>query len=184
MEQLLQETEDITTAPIDPAHELRSLNADQLLERWKAGTVPDTIRMLDGDPRGLGIALHILTGSWFERWLKRYSLKETFPWHGKSFRSTSDTEGWGWNRIAIGPILDIFPFKTRIGTSAVDGKQSIILDFNVPRNPWWERLTWDELREVEPGVFLGLTTLRLFGRQPIMLWFAVDTTRDSEWHGA
>lgn len=167
---------------IDRAAGLRDLDPIQLLERFKNGTAPETLRVLDGDPRGLGISLQWFTRSRFHRWLKRYAEKSTFPWHGKSFKSRSDTEGWGWNRLGISGILTIFPFKTSLGNSVVDGRPAFIIDYNVKRNPWYERLCWDELREVDPGVFLGFTSLRLFGRYPIVLWFAVDITRADTWN--
>jgi len=175
-------TEPDLDAMKDHAAELRDLRPDQLLDRFKNGTAPETLRVFYGDPRGLGISLNMFTGSRFHQWLRRYAEKPTFPWHGKSFRSESDTKGCGWNRIAIGPILTIFPFETRLGNSVIDGRPSVIIDYNVKRNPWYERLCWDELREVAPGVFLGFTSLRLFGRRPIALWFAVDVSRGNAWH--
>jgi len=167
---------------IDRAAELRNLNPTQLLDRFKDGTAPETVRVLDGDPRGLGISLQWFTTSRFHGWLRRYTEKSTFPWHGKSFQSRSDTEGWGWNRLGISGILTIFPFRTCLGNSVVDGRPTLIIDYNVKRNPWYERLCWDELREVNPGVFLGFTSFRLFGRYPIVLWFAVDITRQDTWN--
>lgn len=140
------------------------------------------MRILDWGPRGVGVSLNLFTKSRFHHWLKRYAEKSTFPWHGKSFRLESDTECCSWNRKAIGPILTIFFFQTRLGDSVVDGKPSVIIDYNVKRNPWYERLCWDELREVDPSVFLGFTALRLFGRYPIVLWFAVDISQGNAWH--
>jgi hypothetical protein len=67
----------------------------------------------------------------------------------------------GWNRLAVGPLLGVFPFRTHIAASRIDGASSLVLDFDVPRNPRWCRPTCDELREVAPGVFTGM---RLYGR--------------------
>ena len=181
MSQVL-EVVNASTESVDTAARLRSLSTDQLLDRFKEGTAPDTLRVLDGDQRGLGLTLTVFTKTRFHSWLGRYAATPGFLWNGKSFRSKSDTEGWGWNRFAKGPILTIFPFKTLLGASIIDGNTSVIIDYNVKRNPWWERRSWDELREVDPGVFLGFTAIRMFGRYPKVVWFAVDTTRGNVWH--
>lgn len=161
------------------AEDLRLLSNNELIDLYRKGTAPTSVRVVEGHPAGLGVAPIILSGGRFERWLRRYSQSERFIWHGKSFESISDNEGWGWNRFGVGPVLGAFPFRTFIGPSKSDGAPTLVLDFNVPRNPWWERLTWDELREVIPGVFMGTTGLRLLGRYRVMAWFAVDTTRQT-----
>jgi hypothetical protein len=60
--------------------------------------------------------------------------------------------------------------------SIVDGKQAIIIDYGVKRNPWFARPIRDELREVAPKIYLALCVYRYFGKQPILGWFAVDCT--------
>jgi hypothetical protein len=37
----------------------------------------------------------------------------------------------------------------------------------------------DELREVIPGVFLGITGVRLFGTYRPLAWFAIDSGRQT-----
>lgn len=163
------------------AEDLRLLTTAELMDLFLKGHTPETLEAIEGDPRGVGIGMHMMAGSWFDRWLRKRVAKDRFVWHGKSFRMKSVTEGWGFNRVGRGPLVAIFPFKTSIGPSVIDDKRSVIVDYNVPRNPWWERLTWDELREVAPGIYLGMTTLRLFGRYKVALWFAVDTTAPQSW---
>lgn len=162
------------------ADDLRDLGTDQLLVLFRGGSAPETLESLEGDPRGLGLALQLFRGSWLDRWLQKRSRHERFIWHGKSFRMKTPIEGWGFNRIAKGPLVALFPFKTCLGPSVVDGQPCVILDYDVPRNPWWERLTYDELREVSPGVYLGISMIRWFGRRPIVIWFAVDANTPSD----
>jgi hypothetical protein len=164
---------------ISCAEDLREQSLEVLMALYRASPAPDSVRRLDGHPVGVGIGPIILSGGRFDRWLRRYSKSERFIWHGKSFVAVSDAAGWGYNRLAVGPVLDAFPFRTFVGPSQLDGQPALILDFNVPRNPWWERLTWDELREVSPGIFAGTTGLRLLGKYRALAWFACDTTRQA-----
>jgi len=161
------------------AEDLRRLSKDELWEWYRNGSAPGSVRAVEGHPAGLGLALTILSGGRADRWLRRYSRSQRFPWHGKSFKALSDSEGWGWNRLALGPFLGVCPFRTYIAPSKSDGAPTLVLDYDVPRNPWWLRLTWDELREVIPGVFLGTVSVRLFGGYRRLAWFAVDTTRQA-----
>ena len=121
----------------------------------------------------------ILSGGRIERWVRRCSQSERCLWHGKSFDAISDHEGWGWNRIWVGPALAVCPYRTYIAASKHDGAPALVLDFDVPKNPWFERPVRDELREVIPGVFLGISGFRLFGKYHAGGWFAVDTTRQT-----
>jgi len=175
-------------APSQPtiikATDLRERSTVELMDLFRKGGAPSSLATLEGDPCGVGVGLNVWAGGWFDRWLRKRSALPRFAWHGKSFRMKSETEGWGFNRVGRGPLVTVFPFKTSLGQSVVDGGPCVIIDYNVPRNPWWERLTYDELREVAPGVFLGITTLRLFGRRPVVLWFAVDTTVPQDWAAA
>lgn len=165
------------------AEDLRLLSQDELWDLYRNGSAPSSVRAVEGHPAGLGLALIILSGGSVDRWLRRYSRSQRFPWHGKSFKALSDSEGWGWNRLAVGPCLGVCPFRVSIAPSRTDGAPALVVDYNVPRNPWWQRPMWDELREVFPGVFLGIAGLRLFGGYRRLAWFAVDTTRQAPLRG-
>ena len=161
------------------AEDLRGLSGDELMRLYRNGSAPGSVRAVEGHPAGLGIALIVLSGGRIDRRLRRYSRSDRFPWHGKSFQTISDTGGWGWNRLAAGPVLDAFPFRTYLASSRLDGAPALVLDYDVSRNPWWQRKIWDELREVIPGVYLGIFGARLFGGYRQLAWFAVDTTRQN-----
>lgn len=166
-------------SPVVCSEDLRLLSKDELMDLYRKGSAPSSVRAVEGHPAGLGLASIMLSGGRIDRWVRRYSRSQRFPWHGKSFVAISDSLGWGWNRLAVGPVLDAFPFRTYIAPSRTDGALTLVLNFDVPRNPRWGRLIWDELREVIPGVFLGPTGLRLFGGYRQLAWFAVDTTRQT-----
>ena len=161
------------------AENLRDLSNEELLALFVASDPPQSVRAVENDPAGVGLGMSILAGGLFDRWLRRYTCSERFIWHGKSFHSNSDLEGWGYNRFGIGPVLGGFPFRVYFGPSLIDERPSLLLDFDVPRNPWVERLTWDELREVSPGIMLGATGLRIGGRYRHLAWFAVDANRQT-----
>ena len=151
------------------ANELRSLTHEELLARYLDGGCPKQLDVLDGDPAGLGIGLSVLGGSRLDRVLRRRAAGPRFVWHGKSFRSLTATEGYGFNRFAIGRIVGALGFRTSIARSRLDGRPAVALDFG-------SAPLLDELREVSPGVFLGPTGIRLRGRYRQLAWFAVDTT--------
>ena len=101
-----------------------------------------------------------------------------FPWDGKSFKATSDTSGEGINRINLLKKMNWFPFKTRIETSVIDGKDCIYLDYEQPGNPFFIAKIRDELREVEPGLFLGPAMWKTGSTScALLLWFALDANQ-------
>jgi hypothetical protein len=154
--------------------DLRPLSNDQLMAVFRNGLAPTSVKVVDGDPKCAPLSPVRFAGGRFERWFRRYAKSDRCIWHGKGFQSFSDQAGWGYNRLGLGPALQAFPFHTFIGPSKLDDAPSLVLDFDVPKNPVGERQTWDELREVAPGLFLGASGLRLFGRYLHLLWFAVD----------
>jgi hypothetical protein len=148
--------------------ELRSLTHEGLLARYRGGSCPERIDVLDGDPAGIGIGLSVLAGGRLDHVLRRQAAGRRFVWHGKSFRSLTATEGRGVNRFAVGRVIRALPFRTSIAGSLLDGRPAIALDFGAAP-------VRDELREVLPGVFLGPTGVRLRGRYRQLAWFAIDT---------
>ena len=71
---------------------------------------PRSLKAVEGDPVGVAVGLHRLAGSRLERWLRRKADSDRFVWQGKSFRAVSDLEGWGFNRVGVGPVLEVFPY--------------------------------------------------------------------------
>jgi hypothetical protein len=117
--------------------------------------------------------------------LRRWAASASFLWEGKTFRATDEREGVGHNRVYVPRALghqNLFPFDTRFGASAIDGKPTLVLDYDLAVNPTYIRHVHDEIREVSPGLFLGPAMWRsAIGahaardeRKTLLLWFALD----------
>ena len=80
-------------------------------------------------------------------------------WRGKIFSASDDT---ALNRITVFDLAAI-PMTTRIDTSSVDGRPCLVIDY-APLGAIGRRIH-DEVREIEPGVFLGIM---LIAGRPIL----------------
>jgi hypothetical protein len=159
--------------PVTSVDDLRRLTNAQRARVFRDGVAPDGVRPVEGTPACYGIgadALARIPG--VERLLlaalDRY-------WHGKTFVSLDERRGWGYNRATKGALLHILPFKTDVRASQLDGKPCFALDYDVPRNPRFQRTCLDELREVAPGLFFGTGCFRILGKYRILGWWAFDT---------
>ncbi|MEQ1503824.1 MAG: hypothetical protein ABMB14_16405 [Myxococcota bacterium] len=149
----------------------------ELGESYAAGAVPASLRPLDGPLVGRMVRLRA-TGplTAIVRWIAR---APGFVWAGKTFDAQADGEGRGINRIRLPGLLGrqaLFPFATRFGPSRIDGRPAVILDYTSADNPPWIRPIHDEVREIDPGLFLG-PAMWTFGqgkRASTVLWFALD----------
>jgi hypothetical protein len=106
----------------------------------------------------------------FGRVLRRFAMSPRFVWQGKTF-----IDDGGYNRVFVDGILGrqhVFPFASRIEPSIFDGKPTIIIDYDRDANPWWMRAITDEIREVAPGLFLGLDLWKGRG----LVWFSLSRT--------
>ncbi|MEQ1571147.1 MAG: hypothetical protein ABMA64_36290 [Myxococcota bacterium] len=148
----------------------------ELGRRYDAGTVPETLRPLDGPLVGRMLAVR-----WTRplapalRWL---AASRRFVWAGKTWRAATDQSGAGINRVYVPALLgrqDLFPFATGFGPSRLDGRPTVFLDYDLPANPWWIRHIHDEVREVAPGLFLGPAMWKHGAGAAAVLWFALDT---------
>jgi hypothetical protein len=159
--------------------DLAKLEASELRELYKGGTVPESLDVLDGDLVGRMLAVRKLDRGSPLRGIAAFSRSKSFPWEGKSFRHDNETTGTGINRVKLpGGTRKLFPFATRVGPSIVDDRETVILNYDQPENPKAIRLIHDEIREVAPKLFLGPAALvRRFGRPTIILWFALDAAR-------
>ncbi len=92
--------------------------------------------------RAVGGALRSLAGS---AW---------FPWRGKTFIPRDGAHGDGINRVLVDRVR-LFPFETFIGRSRAGDFDALQLDYDLPENPPIIRSIKDEIRTIEPGVWLG-----------------------------
>jgi hypothetical protein len=160
---------------------LASCSEERLEELYRRGSVPQDFFAREGRPKGRMLAVRRLAhGASFEG-LRRIARSARFPWGGKSFFRVGPERGRGINRVRLGPArLEWYPFETRVETSLVDGRPTILLDYDKPENPFFIRRIRDEIREIEPGLFLGPAMWRdSKGGAAQVLWFALDF-RDME----
>lgn len=165
--------ETLTPTSLD---ELTRLDLAALEERYRRGSLP-RLADLDGTPRGRMLAVSGLGRGLLGRAVRRFAASErAFPWAGKSFASEGDEAGRGINRVRLFGRREWYPFTTRIEPSVLDGEPCVLLDYDLPQNPWFIRRIRDELREVGPGLFLGPALLRARGEHRLALFFAIDHT--------
>ena len=177
----------LNVTEMHPLVSLHGRSDAKLRSVFGAAPAPTTIKPLHGHPWGLGLkvgeGLNLLRRGplgFIGRRVEEAAIKPDFVWNGKSFHAHSSTEGTGINRLRLGGLQAGWPFKVGIAPSVVDGKPCIALDFDVEENPWWEKPTYDELREIAPGVYMGPSTYKTKNGHRILVWFGVDTNRQVE----
>lgn len=166
-----------------PAHNLFTLDTlaarshDELDALYRAASVSTTMHAADGKLIGRMLTVKGLPGA-IANPLRRWAASRSFVWEGKSFQAKSDSRGEGHNRVFIPNALGrqiLFPFETSFGPSAVDGRPTLILDYDLKVNPGYIRKIHDEIREVSPGLFLGPAMLKTERKKVHVLWFALDS---------
>ena len=156
--------------------DLAAMDVAALEALYRRGTVPASLRALDGSPTCRMLSIRGLDRGPVASLLRGFARSGAFPWAGKSFQASSDDEGTGINRVRLAGGRKWFPFKTRVEPSAIDGDACILLDYDDPVNPKPIRMIRDELREVAPGLFLGPAMLDTKNSPPkLVLFFACDT---------
>jgi hypothetical protein len=123
-----------------------------------------------------------LEGGLVAQLLRGLHASSLFPWEGKSFSSPTSAgadrtaaRGRGANRVRF-LRRALFSYRTYLSESVVDGQPAIAIDYDVPENPALVRSTYDEIREVGSGLYLGRgMRRRATGSPQLLLWFALDT---------
>ena len=123
--------------------DLARLESDELLAIYRSAPTP-RLEHLDGKLSGR--VLWIQTPN-VRRFLGPLLRSKLLPWH-KTF--AHETAGHGHGRLVW------FGFKTSLGRSRVGDFDAVHVDYNHPVLRW-ER---DEVREVGPGLWLGLWYMR------------------------
>lgn len=160
-------------------HSLESLAARSLGELealYRTAKVSSSMHAADGALVGRMLAVRGVPGP-LRGPLRRFAASRSFVWEGKTFQATSDTQGMGHNRCYVPRMLgrqNLFPFATSFGASAIDGKPTLILDYDLDLNPGYIRHVHDEIREVTPGLFLGPAMWKGARDKTLVLWFALD----------
>ncbi|MFD3507088.1 hypothetical protein [Nocardia sp. NPDC058666] len=100
-------------------------------------------------------------------------------WVAKSFRHVDGGMAYGHNVLRLLGGMRALNFVATVGESAFDGRAVVRLDYADPRvgTPGPLRRVYDELREVEPGLWLGPTyRKKRGGNLSSMGWFALDAS--------
>lgn len=155
---------------------LAKLTLTELDALYRGATVSSTMRAADGPLVGRMLAVRRLPGG-IAGAVRNWAASPSFVWEGKTFQSASDTRGMGHNRVSIPRVLgrqNLFPFATSFGASAIDGKPTLILDYDLDVNPGFIRHVHDEIREVAPGLFLGPAMWKSGNEKTLVLFFGLD----------
>jgi hypothetical protein len=169
-----------------------SLDLDQLAARsfedleamYRGAPEPTDLRGVDGRPRGRMLAVRSISNGVLGGAIRKFAGSRSFVWDGKTFSSHDALHGEGINRVQVPGVLgrqQLFPFATRIEASAIDGRKAIVLDYDLDQNPGMIRRIHDEIREVEPGLYLGPAMWKGASGKVTVLWFALDTRSPSTW---
>lgn len=157
--------------------DLMAYTYSELDAMYRAATAPASLRAADGVLIGRMLAWNRIDRGPLATALRRFALSPAFVWEGKTFTAADDGAGGGYNRVHLAGLLGhqhVFPFASRFGDSLLDGQRTIVIDYDRPDNPWWMRRIHDEIRELEPGLFLGLDLWRTEARSIGLVWFALD----------
>jgi hypothetical protein len=115
---------------------------DEVYRNAPAGSIPS------GDTRGTAI----VTGSLFSKTLA--ALARLFAWQGKIFDLFPPDRQNGILVNKITPFsLTFVVAKVYRDNSWMDGKETIVIDYS--KTSFFAKAIRDEIREVEPGVYLG-----------------------------
>jgi hypothetical protein len=115
---------------------------DQIYRNAEPGKIPE------GDTQGTAI----LAGSAFSKAVAAFA--RLFAWQGKVFDlfSSDHQSGILVNKITSFSLTFIIA-KVYRGQSWMDGKDTIVIDYS--KTSFFAKAIRDEIREVEPGVYLG-----------------------------
>jgi hypothetical protein len=157
---------------------LAERSSDELDALYRAAIVSQSMHAADGALVGRMLTMRGVPGV-VAKPLRRWAASRSFVWEGKTFSASSDTKGVGLNRVYIKNVFgrqNLFPFDTLFGPSAIDGKPTLILDYDLDVNPGYIRHIHDEIREVSPGLFLGPAMWKgARDQKTLVLWFALDS---------
>jgi hypothetical protein len=163
-------------APLGPTS-LDDLAAERpaALAALYAGARTPTLADMDGPLVGRMLAVPVLPRflSVLAGFLRWFAASKGFPWRGKTFTSKGGGRGEGINRV-FGDRKTWFRFDTFVAPSRAGAFDAVQLDYDNPGNPGFIRAIKDEVREVAPGLYLGLAYLMLRGRARLVLYFGLQ----------
>jgi hypothetical protein len=137
--------------------QLRALKQRELMELFLKLESPSMADM-NGEFRG-----HLLDQGAFKlvnEALAYFALRAPFVngrWQGKGFTTTSNDEGYGYNRyLRQGKDRYVLPMKTKIAKSVLDGRACFELDYTAYGSLAGVVNMIDEVRKVNDELYLGI----------------------------
>jgi hypothetical protein len=156
---------------LDTLDHLLALPTSELAIMYARAKTPK-LDDVGGDLRGRMLAWPMLDLHPFAQGLLRsFAESAPFPWRGKSFRA-DPSRGDGINRV-FSDRFRLFRFETFIAKSRAGDFDALQLDYDLPSNPPVIRSIKDEIREIEPGVWLGLAYLQTSTKDRLWLYFGL-----------
>ncbi len=104
--------------------------------------------------------------------IRSFAGSRGFPWRGKTFSPRSEVGGEGINRV-FSDRFRLFRFETFIAHSRAGDFDALQLDYDLRGNPPVIRSIKDEIRELEPGLWLGQAWIKTKKRESLWLYFAL-----------
>jgi hypothetical protein len=156
-------------------HALDALLARPASELDRVYREARTPRLLDvaGNLRGRMLAWPVLEEKpGIAGAIRAFAGSRAFPWRGKSFRPFDEDRGEGINRV-ISDRLKLFRFDTSIARSRAGDFDALQLDYDLDGNPGIIRRIKDEMREIEPGLWLGQAYFATKKRDWLWLYFGL-----------
>ena len=156
---------------LDKLKQMRFAELDRL---YRQLSPPDTLNVLNGRKKGALLAIAGLHRTPAGLLINAFGKTPFFPWVGKSFSARSLIKGSGINRINLTLTRqEWFAFQSGFRSSIVDGRPCISLNYRLKSNHWLVRQLTDELREIEPGLYLGVTFLHTSKLKLKLLYFVI-----------
>ena len=137
------------------------------------GAITPAVPALDGHLAGRMLAIPVLP-AWLGGLLRRFAAWRHFPWRGKSFTAHGEARGEGINRVfSDRQPRRWFRFDTFVGPSRAGSFDAFQLDYDNRDNPALIRAIKDEVRQVAPGLFLGLAYFMWRKKPHLVLYFGL-----------
>jgi hypothetical protein len=157
-----------------------TLSTSELEPLYRAAKTP-RLEDVGGDLHGRMLAWPLLASRpRLAAALRSFAGAEVFPWNGKSFvpPNARGDHGEGINRV-FSERARLFRFETFIGKSRAGDFDALQLDYDLRGNPPVIRSIKDEIREIEPGLWLGQAYLQASGRDLLWLYFGLASNEKS-----
>lgn len=155
--------------------DLAALDPEQLMTLYRSARTP-RIADLDGRLTGRMLASPLVRSRVMADFLKRFAAGGPMPWQGKTFTPLGPDRGEGINRV-FGNRASWYRFSTSIGRSRAGEFDALQLDYDLEANPFFIRSVKDELREVTPGLWLGIAYLHTPRKDRLGLYFGLADGR-------